>query len=119
MWIDDEDGKWHHLINLWPEENDCAARAAELGLLTIPWKQVHIMHHKDKRVEFLMARARQMEMRNNGGLVGLEEDMQHRYPGLFESPTGVLRRCPFDMRIEVEPGAMIPYTNPYRDTAGR
>jgi hypothetical protein len=42
--------------------------------------------------------------------------MQKRFPVLFEGPTGIPPKRPFDMCIDLNPNSKIPYTNPYRVT---
>lgn len=47
---------------------------------------------------------------------GLETEMRARFPSIFEDPTGVPPKRPFDMRIELKPGSEPPHFNPYRVT---
>jgi hypothetical protein len=75
-------------VGLRPEEYDCAEKAASLGLNTILWKEARLMRHKDKQVQFLLARADRIQEMHSKELQGLQDTGQ-QFPGLFEIPFGL------------------------------
>jgi hypothetical protein len=114
MWITDSDGKTYHLVGLALEDDDRMARAKDLGLHTITWREARILRNRDKKVNFFLDRAKRVEVDNSGdGIIGLEDRRRQRFPILFKEPTGIPPKCPFDMRIDLEPNAKILYANPY------
>jgi hypothetical protein len=129
MWIDEEDGRRHHLRGRPTEEESREERAKALGLNTITWRAARQLQHRHRgEVTFFLARA----MPTNTGsadmgqapstpsdnllVQDLEGDMRRRFPTIFEAPTGIPPKRPFDMRIDLAPGSRPPYTNPYRVT---
>jgi hypothetical protein len=52
IWITNSDSETYHLIGLVPEDEDRTARAKELGLHTIIWREVRVLHHRNKKVNF-------------------------------------------------------------------
>jgi hypothetical protein len=115
IWITEDDGQTYHIVGLQPENEDCTARANKLGLHTITWQEARILCHRDKKLNFFLARGKRIALdKRDQGSVDLEGKMQQRFPIWFEEPTGVPPKRLFDMRIEIEPNGKIPYANPYR-----
>lgn len=141
MWVDEEEvltGQRirHHLVGLRPETEEKTARAKELGLQTVTWREARNEKHRCKGVQFFLARpsfaGRQDSFSSSDGvnrevlntttlaaiqeIKGLEEEMRKRFPSVFVAPTGVPPRRPYDLRIELKPGAKPPHGRPYRVT---
>ena len=141
MWIDERSDLTgnvvrHHLVGLRPELEERTERARALGLHTVTWREVCNERHRDKGVKFFLARPNEIRRQDRyesadgvdqallntvtlaeiSEIPGLEAEMRKRFPKIFEPPTGVPPRRPFDLKIELKPGAKAPHFNPYRVT---
>ena len=57
MWIDEVDGRRHHLIGRRPETTARTERANELGLATITWREARQLQHRHGgKVKFYLAK---------------------------------------------------------------
>jgi hypothetical protein len=141
MWIDEEvkptkQRVRDYFIVIKPESEERTARARALGLQTVTWREACNERHRNKELKFFFVRPSEICRKNScdstdgvekelintstlaviSEIPGLELEMRKRFPKIFEAPTGVPPQRPYDMKIEMIPGAKPPHFNHYRVT---